>query len=101
MCPGTTYFLRQRPTTFAVNLTNLDEHLLELFTSVVDEELLEPVASEGLEPEDVDERDGPSRLLILRATAYNILHTWNTQRRDHHNPATIAQKHPVESAEEA
>lgn len=101
MCPGTTYFLHQRPTTCAVNRTNLDEHLLELFTSVVDEELLEPVASEGLKPEDVDERDGPGRLLILRATAYNILHTWNTRRRDHQNPATIARQTPVESAAEA
>lgn len=81
MCTGTTCSLRQRPTTCTVNVAHLDEHLLKLFTSVVDEELLEPVASEGLESEDIDERDSPGRLLIFRATAYDMSHTWRDPSR--------------------
>lgn len=52
-----------------VHRAHLDEHLLELLAGVVDEELLEAVAPERLEPEDVDQGDRPGSLLVLGAAA--------------------------------
>lgn len=48
---------------------DLNEHLLELLARVVDEELLEAIAPERLEPKDVDKGDCPCCLLVLRAAA--------------------------------
>lgn len=48
---------------------HLDEHLLELLAGVIDEELLEAVAPERLEPEDVDKGNSPGSLLVLGAAA--------------------------------
>lgn len=47
--------------------THLDEHLLKLLASVVDQKLLEAVAPERLEPEDIDQRNRPRGLFVLGA----------------------------------
>ena len=49
--------------------TRLDEHLLKLLASVVDQKLLEAVAPERLEPEDVDQRNCPRGLFVFGAAA--------------------------------